>query len=170
MQVQARRPSRAYAHGVTWRSTAQALLDAATGASLTAPLARSLLAGGSIFARDCRQIVVYLESIGTAPIPTGELPGGQSCAVVPSLNLVVAFHADCYPAADDRGKPPPPADVTAWVVEFVEDVEAIWNAVADAAFAGSLGECSGVTIGLSEISGPQGGGAELTIPVAILPL
>lgn len=154
---------------MTWLASAEALLAAANTATLTAEVARSFVAPGGAFARDCRLLAVHLESIDASPLPLGELPGGN-CSFVPALNLMLTFVADCYPVANDQGKPPPADDVTAWTEDFLADTEAIWNAVADAALDGSLGECSGVTINPSTLSGPGGGAAQLQIPVRLLSL
>lgn len=152
---------------MTWLSSAATLLSSAETASLSAPVARSFVAPGGNFARDCRLLAVHLETVDSAPIASGDVPG-FGCSFVPVLSLVVTFVADCYPVANDQGRPPPPASVTAWTEDFLADVESIWNEIADAALDGILGECSSVSIGQAELEGPDGGSAQLQIPVRLL--
>lgn len=154
---------------MTWRSSAQALLDAAAGAPLTAPLARSYLAPGPSFARDCRQIVVHPDPLDVGTVEGLAVLPVMSCAAVPILALRVVFHADCWPVPGDGGTLPEPADLSAWTDAFLEDTESIWGAVADAAEAGSLGsDCGSVQLLQSTYSGPLGAGATFQLPVRLL--
>jgi hypothetical protein len=153
---------------MTWRSSAQALLDAAEAAALSAPLKRVVLAPGPSFARDCRMIAVYLETVVAVAIgATDELPR-SGCALVPVVNLRLVFADDCVPVPGDSGTPPTPEAISTWSGAFLDDAESIWNAVADAAAAGSLGDCSGVTIGQLTPTGPSGRMATVQIPVRLL--
>lgn len=154
---------------MTWLASAQALLAAGAGAALSTPLARQVIAPGSGFARDCRMLAVYPELVEAVPLPAGDLPG-FGCAVVPALVLHAVFVADCVPTPSDDGSPPPAADVTAWTEAFIADTEAVWNAVADAALGGTLGDCSSVTIQQARVVGPSGGVAQFDVPVRLLSL
>jgi hypothetical protein len=145
------------------------MLAAANGATLSSPVARSVVAPGPGVARDCRMLAVWLDSIEALPGSPGEFPGG-GCALLPVINLRLLFVADCVPTPSDQGKPPPAADVTAWSLDYLADVEAVWDALADAAAAGTFGECSTVSVQQSTQSGPLGGTASTIIPVRIAPL
>lgn len=154
---------------MTWRSSAQALLDAAAGASLTTPLAVSYLAPGPSFARDCRQIVVHPDPLDVGTVEGLSTFPVMSCVAVPILALRVVFHADCWPVPGDNGVLPSAADRTAWTDAFLEDTESIWGAVADAAESGALGsECGSVQLLQSLYSGPLGAGATFQLPVRLL--
>lgn len=150
---------------MTWLASAEELLAAANTATLSAPVARSFLSPGGAFARDCRLLAVYPGPVTTAPLPIGDFPSGMPCVVVPVLTLTVVFLADCYPAANDHGKPPTPAAVTAWTTDFLTDAEAIWNAVSDAAPA--LADCNSVAVDPAQFTGPGGGAAQLLIPLRL---
>lgn len=155
---------------MTWKAKAQALLSAAEAATLSSPVARSVIAPGPDFARDCRMLAVYLDqqnSVTATASPTSGLPG-SGCAVIPTVRLTLAFVADCVPAPGDSGQPPAAAAVTAWTEAFLDDAEVIWNAVADAALDGTLGDCDDVTIEAADTRGPLGQVAQFIIPVSVL--
>ena len=153
---------------MTWLDSAQDLLGIATGVTLTTPPARTFIAPGGIFARDCRLLAVYADRVTAAPLGTSDLPG-QGCALVPVLGLNLVFVADCVPAPSDSGKAPSAVAVQAWTEDFLNDCEALWEAVADAVLAGLLGDCDSVQVDEGTIAGPQGGVAEFVIPIRVLP-
>jgi len=153
---------------MTWLGSAQDLLDVASAVTLSTPPARVFIAPGGIFARDCRLLAVYADRVLAAPLGTSDLPG-QGCAVVPVLGLNLTFTADCVPAPSDSGKAPAASAVQAWTEDFLNDCEALWNAVADAVLAGVLGECDSISVDEATIAGPQGGVAEFVIPIRVLP-
>jgi hypothetical protein len=151
---------------VAWLDSANTLLAAANGAALSSPVARSFVAPGSIFARDCRLLAVHPSFVDAVPFPPGDLPG-QGCSVVPALVLTLTFLADCYPTANDAGNPPPPADVTAWTLDFLADIESIWNEVADAALGGTLGDDpAGVHVGAARWHGRVQSAGAATVSVS----
>lgn len=154
-----------------WADDAAALLAAAAAVELSSPVAREVVAPGPGVARDCRMLAVWLDSIEsvTASAALGDLPGG-GCALVPVVNLRLLFVADCVPAPNDQGTPPPAADVTSWSLDYLADVELIWNAVADLVDNGGLGGCDSVTVGQSQQLGPIGKTASTIIPVRIATL
>lgn len=155
---------------MTWAASAAQLLAAAEGATLSHPVVRSGLVPGPGFARDCRQLAVFLESQRSVSArPVSDLPQ-MSCAVVPAIRLGLAFVADCVPAPADDGAPPPAAEVESWTEDFLADAEAIWEAVADAKLAGTLGQgCDSVQIEDAQIRGPEGGVAQFIIFVSLQP-
>ena len=153
---------------MTWIGAAQDLLDTATAVTLTTPPARTFVAPGGIFARDCRLLAVYADRVVASPLGLSDLPG-QGCAVAPVLGLNLVFVADCVPAPSDSGQAPPATAVQAWTEDFLTDSEALWNAVADAVLAGILGECDSVSVDEATFAGPLGGVAEFSIPIRVLP-
>lgn len=111
-------------------------------------------------------VAVWLDSIDPVQAGFGELPGG-ACTLLPVTNLRVLFVADCVPTPSDGGAPPSAQAVTDWTTDYLADVQAVWNAVADAAASGELGECSSVSVGSTQQTGPLGGIASTIIPVRI---
>lgn len=155
--------------GMTWLDSAQALLDVANTPTLSSPVARSFIAPGSVFARDCRLLAVYLDTITAAPLSDAGLPG-QGCIVIAQLTFGLVFVADCVPTANDHGAPPAATAVQAWTEDFLADLEAIWGELADAVLSGELGDCDNISIDPAVIEGPSGGIAQVTIPVRVLVL
>lgn len=147
-----------------WNDLAQNLLNAAVGSGVDVD--RSFIAPGPSFARDCRSIVVVLLRPSVVPLQR-EFAGG-SCAIVPQLTFQVVFIADCVPAVEDDGGPPPSADLTAWSSVFLLDCNKIHDAVTDAAQNGTIGcDCDSISIGQGEMRGPLGLTASMLIPVTI---
>lgn len=145
---------------------AQRIFDTATGAGVDAD--RKFIAPGPDFAHDCRLIAVYLEAPDAVPLQR-EFAG--SCASVPQIVFRVVFAADCVPAVDDNGNPPPADDVTAWSTAFLADVSLIHHALVIAGGDDQLGcDCSNVSIGRGQVRGPSGGMASVSIPVTITDL
>ena len=142
---------------------AAALLDAAAVDSGVTGLARTLLAPGPMNAKDCRQVVVWSDGIrqqnrdAQANTQTG-LYGG-CCAGVSVANYTVRFVADCVPAFDDNGRPPDPAEVTAWTTGFLADVERINGALFGTDLSPVGYDCSNLLVGDAQIGGPEGGAA-----------
>ena len=153
-----------------WSDIAQALLDAATDALPDdRPAKRSIVAAGPDYAVAfrCRTVAVYLATPAQPPTATSTLGLGP-CATVPQVTYRVEFRADCAPmASGTKGTPPDGAAVTAWSKDFLDDVQRIHAALADACAA--LGRrCGTVTLGAGEGSGPAGGTAAMSWPVTIV--
>lgn len=140
-----------------WEARAQAILDVARGAALSAPVKRASVYPGPDYRRDCRLIGVHLAQPIT--VPGGGFGTNTGCATMVELPFVVNFTADCYPAAKDNGDAPDPDLVTAWSTAFYADAEAIYNAVADGLAQGLFGDCSGARLTTGEVTGPTGGTA-----------
>lgn len=149
-----------------WSAAAAALLDAAAGAKLSAPPARVVVAPGPGFARDCRMLAVVFEGAEAVTAGLPGLLGGAGCAVIPVATFRVFLIADCVPAANDKGRPPPADAVTAWTSTFLADAEAVWFAVLDASFP-VLGPDAEVTTGAGSVVGPGGGVAQFSFPVRV---
>jgi len=145
-----------------WGSLGEDLLQAAVASGVQ--VARSYVAPGPLFSRDCRSIVVYMQSFGVRPLGPGSFTGG-ACAVVRQVQFVVAFVADCLPTIKDGGKLPSAAEIDAWSVQFLTDTGRVFEAVLDWA---PDGDCSRITVG-DGIPGlsPDGGVAELRWPVTL---
>ena len=153
-----------------WAEIAQELLDAATAAAeVDRPIDRSIIAAGPDYAVAfrCRTVAVYLATPAQPPTSTSTL-GLAPCASVPQVTYQVEFRADCAPMAGGaKGAPPDAAAVTAWSREFLDDVQRIHAALADACSA--LGRrCGTVTLGAGQGSGPAGGTAAMSWPVTIV--
>lgn len=156
----------------TWDVLADKILTAAT----TDPddpdlplvdVARALIAPGPDFARDCRMIAVHLEQPQTRPFP-GDF-GFAACASLTQLVFRVTFVADCVPGPDVDGNPPPPDEITLWSKEFLADANLIADALADLCAGTDLcDDCSGVSLGDGQPTGPGGGVATMSWPVTVV--
>ncbi len=147
---------------VSWDEIAQQLLDAATGSGVS--VARSFIAPGPSFARDCRSIVVAMLRPATVPL---QREWAGSCGIVPQHTFQVIFVADCVPVARD-GVPPTADALTAWSTAFLADAGKIHDAILDAATDGSIaGGCHQVSIGQGEMRGPLGTTASMIVPVTV---
>jgi hypothetical protein len=151
------------------------MLNTLAEALLTAGLAgapdvtRAYKAGGPQAAKVCEQLIVY-----PAPV-TVEGPGAQGnvpalgCAAVAKPAIILAYTKDCYPMVDQPagGQPqlPDPAAVDLWTDAYLTTCWAILDAVLDAHLAGTLGDCSSVTVGPVVWTGPTGGTCTMAIPV-----
>lgn len=146
-----------------WGTLASDLLAAAVSSGV--PVARSFVAPGPTFARDCRCIAVYASSFGVRPFVRGDFTG--TCRVVPQVQFQVVFNADCVPTVDDSKRPPripTGAEISAWSTAFLEDADAVFTAVLGWA---PYGDCSKITVADGVPFGPEGTMAELRWGVTI---
>lgn len=147
----------------TWGDIASQLLAAAEASGVS--VARTLVAPGPLFSRDCRLLAVVMLRPDIRPV-TREFPG--TCAVVPTHTFEVVFAADCVPPLADDGSPPSESDVTAWSVAFLDDCGKVYDALTDAATSGAIaGGCENVSLGTGEMRGPLGGMSSMVVPVTV---
>lgn len=148
-----------------WETTAATILAAATDAGV--PVERSLIAPGPAFARDCRLLAVWLSDVQIVPTFPTEF-AGMICAFATQLVYQLTFVADCVPASDDDGAPPPADEITTWSKRFLSDVQAIHEALATLVTSGDIGSCDSVQLGNGTPAGPEGRIAQVTFPVTVL--
>lgn len=168
----------------TWMDAAQAVLAAASATVVTpadpdaeppvlevqlgAVVAREFVAPGPDFARDCSLLAVHVGSLQPVQLAGADADLGMlGCVIVPAVQLVVTLALDCVPAPSDSGKPPPVAAVTAWSVDFYDKASALWQHLADVVTAGGLEGCDDTSLGTAFTAGPQGGMAQVQIPVRV---
>lgn len=150
---------------------AQAVL--AAGQAGAPAVTRAFLAAGPGHARICEQIAVYPSSVATGgPGRVGDVAALMpDCAVIPTPGVTLAYSKDCWPLPQTpgggQGQPqlPDPADMTAWTVDYLATAWAILDAVLAAYDAGTLGDCSLVTVGPATFTGPTSGVATMLLPV-----
>ena len=78
------------------------------------------------------------------------------CAGVSVWRYTVRFVADCVPAFDDQGAPPPAADITAWTVAYMADVQRVNDALFGTDLSALGYDCSNLLIGEGTPGGPDG--------------
>jgi hypothetical protein len=136
---------------------------------------RAYLAGGPQFARTCTLLAVYA-SLWT-PETQGPTGGGAfagavlgGCAALPAPQVTLVYAKDCYPMPDTGPgqrvpKLPDPADLTAWTTDYLATCQAILDAVLDAHYAGTFGDCTNTTVGPATWTGPSSGVCTMVLPV-----
>ncbi len=142
--------------------------DSAPGVTLGDLVARQFIAPGPEFARDCSLLAVHVDSIEAVGLAAAETDLGMAgCVIVPAINLVVTLALDCVPTVSGNPPKPPPADdVTVWSLDFYDKATALWQALGDLAISGLEG-CGDVSVGQAVTAGPQGGMAQVQVPVRV---
>lgn len=150
-----------------WADLAQELLDAADAA---VAVDRAFVAPGpdAMVAFDCRSLAVWLEQPGQPPAPVGSIAFG-ACASIPQLTFRVAFRANCVPPPGDGGEPPDATATTEWSATFLDDVQRVHTALADACTALNR-RCSSITLGPGQPGSPSPGGgtASMSWPITVV--
>lgn len=144
-----------------WPAVAQRIMAAmeASGVSVD----RKVIAPGPNHGRRRRQFTVYPES-PTLATPGFGVPRGD-CDFVPLIQCRAVFTADCAPSPGDDGSQPDADATTAWTLTFLADAQNVWNAIAD----DFTQDCAGVRIGPGVFTGPFGGVASMSVPIAVMP-
>lgn len=154
---------------MTYPADAQVLLDTARNA--LPKVKRAFIAGGPTFAKVCESLVVHPSLITTLQLqPTpGQYPG--ACAIFAVPGWTVTYVKDCYPTLREGGgglRLPDADATTAWTLEYLANVQTLYNALADLAVGGGVGGgCANVTIGIGNYAGPSTNVCWWALPVAV---
>lgn len=153
---------------------AEAILDAAAAGmnsgSTPAP-DRQYVSPGNAVARDCDQLVVWLDSnLGMTTARIRERPALQDTprARLPSrpyartAHFTVLYTKTCWPIANATGPPPPDDELLAWSVEFYEAAQDAWEGVVADMLTGNepWSFCEGAEVNVLRTTGPKGGVAD----------
>lgn len=145
--------------------------------SLSAPIDRTFLTVGDLWARDgCRQWVVSFGTIRRNTLgagPTAAVQGAGfagAAAAARTVDLRATFVACGYPVSDDE-RPPDQDAITTFAQSWLDDVEMIDQALAalelPVELTGAPSAKLAVTTGGVEPWGPQAGLARATWPLSV---
>ena len=148
-------------------TAAQELLDAATlvlddipdaDPSLLGAPERAFVAHGAPVLDCCDQLSVWVPQINSAPLAPGGLGAGRQIAARINHVFLTVTISRCYPVPDDRGEPPPVADIVAASQQLDADAWALWNGLPCLWTSGDLFTvCDEVFWDSLRPIGPQGG-------------
>lgn len=143
---------------------AQAFLDASIAAlevTDAGPPGRAFVSPGRPALDCCGQLTVWVSAITEAA--TVSPPGGfgdsrrQKIGSIPTLTVHIQA-TRCGPTLNQRGDPPPPADLDASAKQVQQDVWALWIGLADSLRDGDLSRvCAGAWRDGATAIEPQGG-------------
>lgn len=121
---------------VDLQAAAQELLDASVDALNTLPgfdptllgaPSRSFVAFGSPVLDCCDQLTVFVPQVLDAPTAPGGLGAGRKVAAKINHVFLIVTISRCYPVPDDKGNPPPVADLVTASEQLNADGWALWN-------------------------------------------
>lgn len=87
---------------------------------------RRFVAFGAPVLDCCDQLTVFVPQVSDAPT-IGGLPAGRKVAAKINHVFLIATISRCYPVPDDKGNPPPVADLVAASEQLNADGWALWN-------------------------------------------
>lgn len=147
-----------------------------TAVTLSKPITRSFVAPGEQWAREgCRSWVIHYAGSRREGIGAGPTPATQGSAFAgPAASAAVhdygaTFVADCYPVSEDPERATNPAEINAWTLDYLADVAAFGQALAELTFPTTLGlvPAARLSLGTTQPFGPSGGLARVTWPLSV---